>query len=79
MLRWLVGVVLLLNVLFFAWSQYWLRPLGLGPLPQGEPERVRQQIRPEAVSLRQDVPQNAPPPAPAASEAASAPAAPPPS
>ena len=66
MLRWLVGAVLLLNVLFFAWSHHWFKALGLGPMPEGEPERIAQQINPKAMQLKADVAQNVPPPAPAA-------------
>ena len=63
MLRWIVGVLLVLNVLFLAWSQHWLAPLGLHPLSASEPERLQQQIRPSALTLQKDTPQNAPPPA----------------
>lgn len=52
MLRWIVGVVLVLNALFLAWSQHWLAPLGLQPLPTGEPERIKLQIRPDALQLQ---------------------------
>lgn len=52
MLRWIVGVVVVLNVLFLAWSQHWLAPLGLQPLPTGEPERIKLQIRPDALKLQ---------------------------
>lgn len=62
MLRWTVAVVLVLNGLFLAWSQRWLAPLGLQPRPTGEPERTSQQIRPGAIRLMPDTPQNVPPP-----------------
>lgn len=38
--------------LFLAWSQHWLAPLGLGPVSQSEPQRLSQQMHPEAIVLR---------------------------
>lgn len=70
MLRWLLALVVVANLLFLAWSQQWLAPLGLGPLPHGEPERLQQQVRPEALVLRADKPNGtAPEPEVAASAA----------
>jgi hypothetical protein len=51
MLRLLALVLLLANGLFFAWSHELLRGLGLGPTLQGEPQRLAQQISPDAVQL----------------------------
>lgn len=51
MLRLLVLLLLLVNGLYFAWTQNLLRPLGWGPTEQSEPQRVAQQIHPEAVRL----------------------------
>ena len=51
MLRWMVGVLLLANGLFFAWSQGYLRAYGLAPAVQSEPQRVQQQIQPQALVL----------------------------
>lgn len=50
MLRRLVFLLLLANLLFFAWSQGWLTGLtGLRPHPEREPERLARQVRPETI------------------------------
>lgn len=70
MLRRLLFLLLLANLLFFAWSQGWLVGLiGLRPDAQREPERLARQVRPETIVVL--------PPAPArpTSAAASASAA----
>lgn len=55
MLRLLVLLLLLANGAFFAWSQGLLLAWGYGPAQQSEPQRVAQQIKPEAVRvLRSD-------------------------
>jgi hypothetical protein len=51
MLRLTVIVLLLANAGYYAWSQGHLAEWGLAPAPQGEPQRLQQQIRPEAVRL----------------------------
>lgn len=51
MLRIVVLVLVLLNGTYFAWSQGWLLGLGYGPTQQREPQRLQQQIRPEALQL----------------------------
>ena len=51
MLRMVVLVLVLLNSAYFAWSQGWLLGLGYGPTQQREPQRLNQQIRPEALRL----------------------------
>jgi hypothetical protein len=51
MLRLLFLVLLLANVLFFAWSQGMLSTLGFAPAQQREPQRVTNQIRPELVRV----------------------------
>lgn len=51
MARALVWLLLLLNVLYWSWAQGWLLPYGFGPAPQREPQRLAQQIRPEAITL----------------------------
>jgi len=51
MLRMVVLVLVLLNSAYFAWSQGWLLSLGYGPTQQREPQRLSQQIRPEALVL----------------------------
>lgn len=51
MLRLLVLLLLLANAAFFAWSQGLLLAWGLGPTQQKEPQRMQQQVRPEAVRV----------------------------
>ena len=51
MLRWLVLVLLLANAGYFAWSQHWLGSLGWAPVSESEPDRLRQQIEPEALRI----------------------------
>jgi hypothetical protein len=51
MLRLLALVLLLANGVYFAWSTELLRAYGFGPAQQNEPQRLAQQISPEAVSL----------------------------
>lgn len=67
------------NALYFGWSQGLLAPLGLGPASSSEPQRLEQQIRPEALRV---TPSAAPaeaapgPSAPAAPTSPSTPATP---
>lgn len=49
MLRLAVLVLLLANLGVLAWTQGWLRPWGLGPQQQAEPQRLSQQLRPDAL------------------------------
>jgi hypothetical protein len=51
MLRLLVLLLVLLNASYFAWSQGMLRAYGWAPAEQSEPQRLQQQIRPEAISI----------------------------
>ena len=51
MLRFAVLSLLLINGLYFAWSQGLLRAYGYAPMEQREPQRLAQQIRPEAWHL----------------------------
>jgi hypothetical protein len=51
MLRLFVLVLLLANAGFYAWSQGLLMAWGLGPSQQAEPQRLQQQVRPEAVQV----------------------------
>ena len=51
MLRLIVLVLLLANGGYLAWSQGYLLPWGLGPAQQSEPQRLQQQVRPEAVRV----------------------------
>lgn len=51
MLRLLVLALLLANAGYFAWTHGLLADYGLGPATQAEPQRLAQQIRPEAMRL----------------------------
>lgn len=51
MLRLIVLLLLLANGLYFAWSHRYLQMYGFAPHTSGEPQRVQQQIKPDAVQL----------------------------
>ncbi|MEJ6021446.1 SPOR domain-containing protein [Ramlibacter sp. PS4R-6] len=51
MLRLLVLLLVLANAAYYAWSRQLLAPVGLAPTQQAEPQRVGQQVKPEAVRL----------------------------
>ncbi len=51
MLRLTVLFLLLINGLYYAWSQGLLRAYGYAPVEQREPQRLAQQVRPEAWRL----------------------------
>lgn len=51
MLRLLALALVLANAGYLAWSQGWLAGYGLGPAVQAEPQRMAQQLRPEAMRL----------------------------
>jgi hypothetical protein len=51
MLRLAVLLLLLSNAAYYVWSQGWLAGAGLEPARQTEPQRLRQQIKPEAVRI----------------------------
>ncbi len=51
MLRLLVLLLLLANGAYFAWSKGLLAVYGLAPASQSEPQRLEQQIRPEAIRI----------------------------
>lgn len=51
MLRLAVLVLLLANAGYFAWSQNLLTSWGFAPAQQSEPQRIEQQIRPQAIRL----------------------------
>jgi hypothetical protein len=51
MLRLVVLALLLANAGYFAWRQGLLANYGFGPAAQAEPQRLAQQIRPEAMRL----------------------------
>ena len=48
----LVVLLLAANLAWAAWSQGWLRGVGLGPAQQTEPERLERQVRPEALRIQ---------------------------
>ncbi|MCT9811603.1 SPOR domain-containing protein [Acidovorax sp. Be4] len=78
MLRLAVFILLLANAGYFAWSQGVLANLGWAPQQHSEPERLQQQLRPEALQLLQPAAEpapTAPQPEPAQATAAAAPAA----
>ena len=51
MLRLAVLLLLLANAAYYAWSQGWLASAGLEPVRQTEPQRLRQQINPDALRI----------------------------
>ncbi len=51
MLRFLVLLLVLMNAAYFSWSQGLLRAYGWAPVEQSEPQRMNQQIRPEAIRI----------------------------
>jgi hypothetical protein len=51
MLRLLVLMLMLINGTYLAWSQDLLLGLGWAPAAQTEPQRLVQQIKPEALRL----------------------------
>ena len=51
MLRLIVIVLLLANGAYYAWSQGLLLQWGVGPAQQAEPQRLEQQVRPEALRV----------------------------
>lgn len=72
MLRLLVLLLVLLNAGYWAWSHDLLRAYGFGPQRQGEPQRLQQQIRPQALVIVAVDAQSAGAGAPQAVEAAPA-------
>lgn len=52
MLRFLVLLLVLLNALYYVWSQGMLEGYGLSPVEQREPGRLDQQIHPELLIIR---------------------------
>jgi len=51
MLRLLALSLVLANAAYLAWTQGWLAGYGLAPAVQAEPQRLAQQVRPEAMRL----------------------------
>lgn len=52
LLRTTALALLLANGAYLAWSQGWLAPVGLAPASSSEPQRLQQQIRPEALRVQ---------------------------
>ncbi len=50
-MRLLLLALILANAAYFAWTQGFFRAYGLAPSQQSEPQRIGQQIKPEAVRL----------------------------
>lgn len=77
----LVVLLLAANVAWFAWSQGWMSGIGLAPQVQAEPERLAQQLHPQALRVQPmrlpaDASSRAPSDPTSTLTAASAPAAP---
>ena len=51
MLRLLVLLLILANGLYFVWSEGMLQAYGFAPVQQREPQRLTQQVRPEAIRV----------------------------
>jgi hypothetical protein len=51
MLRLLVLALLLINGIYYGWSQGLLKPYGFAPEQPGEPQRLEQQIKPEGLKI----------------------------
>ena len=56
---WLVMGLLLANVCFATWSQGWWADWGWQPVDPREPDRVLQQLNPQALTLRPPAPTQA--------------------
>jgi hypothetical protein len=67
MLRWFALALLLANLLYWAWGQGWLAPLGFVPAAQRDDSRWSQQVRPDLVRVLPPSQAPAPAPAPTAS------------
>jgi len=68
-----VLLLLAANLAFFAWTRGWLGPVLLPPMSsEREPERLSQQVRPEAITVLSPAAAEAARRAEAASEAARA-------
>ncbi len=70
MLRWVIVLLVLANAGYFAWTQGYLDTLGMKPAEQREPQRLTQQVRPEALRLLNGPKADAVPQVPPAPKAA---------
>ena len=50
-MRWWIATLLLLNAMALAWQWDAFAPWGWGPNVQREPERLKQQIKPETLQI----------------------------
>ena len=79
MLKWTIWILVLANAGYFAWTQGYLDGLGMAPQEQREPQRLREQVKPEQLRLLNGPRAQAEPGAttpPSAAPIAAAPAAP---
>ncbi|MEO6018234.1 MAG: SPOR domain-containing protein, partial [Polaromonas sp.] len=51
MLRLLVLLLVLANAGYFGWTHGLLAPYGFAPVTQSEPQRITQQLHPEALRI----------------------------
>jgi hypothetical protein len=51
MLRFFVLLLVLMNGVYLAWTQGWLRPYGFAPIEISEPKRLQEQIQPQAMRI----------------------------
>lgn len=51
MLKWTIWILVLANAGYFAWTQGYLDGLGMAPQEQREPQRLREQVKPEQLRL----------------------------
>ncbi|MEG0412024.1 MAG: SPOR domain-containing protein [Comamonas sp.] len=73
MLRFALLVLLVANAGYLAWSQGWMATLGWTPEAQTEPYRLKQQVRPDVLSVVPTPPAAATPPPAASSTSATEP------
>ncbi|MEJ8845229.1 hypothetical protein [Variovorax rhizosphaerae] len=75
--RLLLATLVVLNLLYFTWTQGGLAMFGTAPasLSEREPQRVTQQVRPAALQIRRESDMAVPAPATAGSSSEQAPSA----
>lgn len=56
--RNLAVLLVLANVVFWLWSQGFLRQVGIGPASVQEPQRLKEQIEPQALTIQGPASQN---------------------
>jgi hypothetical protein len=55
--RNLAFLLVLANLLFWTWSQGYLRVVGMGPKSVQEPLRLKEQVEPKALTIQSPLPQ----------------------